>query len=217
MYFKSRIAAGKQLATELVQYQGKDTTIIALSDGGAVIAMQIAEKLHCPITMLLTDPIELPGELNPIAVIDQDGIFTYNHYYSPGQLEDFDMEYHHYIEQLKLDKLYKIHRLMGDAGLIRKDLLRDRNIILVSDGLSTGFSLEAAIEYLKSIKTRRLIAATPLASVIAVDRMHILTDEIHCLSVIDNYMNTNHYYDDNKLPSHKTIMDAVGSIVEHWR
>lgn len=217
MYFKSRLEAGKKLASELVQYRGKDTTIIALSDGGAVVGMQIAAELHCAITMLVTDPIELPGELSPVAVIDQDGIFTYNHAYSPGQLEEFDMEYHHYIEQLKLEKLHEIHRLMNGSDLIRKDLLRNHNIILVSDGLSTGFSLEAVIEYLKSIKTKRIIAATPLASVSAVDRMHVLTDEIHCLSVIDNYIDTGHYYDNNIMPSHQTISTAISNIVENWQ
>lgn len=217
MYFVSRTDAGKQLAKELSNYQGKDTTIVALSDGGVVVGMQIATALGCALTMLLTDPIELPGEPDPLAVIDQDGDFTYNHQYSPGQLEEFDMEYHNYIEQTKMNKLYKLHKLTGDIGLIRKDLLRDHNVLLVSDGLSTGFSLEAAVEYLKPIKTKRLVAITPFATVPAVDRMHILTDEIHCLSVVDNFIDTNHYYEDSSLPPHQTILDAVGNIIEHWR
>lgn len=217
MYFKSRADAGRVLAADLTQYKGNNTTIIALSDGGTVVGVQIASKLHCPLTLLMTAPIELPGELDPVAVIDQEGIFTYNNMYSPGELEEFDMEYHHYIEQLKLEKLHRLHRLMGKSGLIRKDLLRGNNIILVSDGLSTGFSLEAVVDYLKSIEINKLIAATPLATVAAVDRMHILTDEIHCLSVVDNYIDTNHYYDDNTLPSHQAIINMIENIVEHWR
>lgn len=217
MYFKSRTEAGQALATGLIQYKGNNTTIIALSDGGFVIGLQIAATLQCALTMLLTAPIEVPGERVPVAVIDQDGIFTYNSMYYPGQLEEFDMEYHQYIEQMKLDKLHKLHRLIGKSGLIRKDLLRGHTIILVSDGLETGFSLEAAVDYLKSIEVKKLIGATPLASVSAVDRMHILTDEIHCLSVVDNYIDTNHYYEDNTLPSHETIIKTIENIVEHWR
>ncbi len=216
MYFRSRIEAGQLLAKSLLKYKGSETTIIALSDGAVVVAMQIASRLHCPITMLMTSPIEVPGEKDPVAVIDQDGVFTYNSFYSPGELEEFDMEYHHYIEQLKLDKLHRLHQLVGKSGLIRKDLLRGHNVILVADGLSTGFSLEAAVDYLKSIDVKRLIAAVPLASVPAVDLMHILTDEIHCLSVVDNYIGTNHYYDDNKLPSHDTIVKTIENVVENW-
>ncbi len=217
MYFRSRIEAGRKLADDLASYKSSNTTIIALSDGGAVIGLQIAARLHCPLTMLLTSPIDLPGEIDPLATIDQEGIFTYNHKYSPGELEEFDMEYHHYIEQLKLEKLHKLHRLTGKNGLIRKDLLRGHNIILVSDGMSNGFSLDAVIEFIKSIEVKRIIAAVPLASVAAVDRMHILTDEIHCLSVVDNYINTNHYYEDNTLPDHQTIINTIENIVQKWR
>ncbi len=216
MYFRNRIEAGKELAERLVKYKSNNTTVMALSDGGAVIGLQIAAKLHCALTLLLTAPIEIPGEIDPLAVIDQDGIFTYNHKYSGGEIEEFDMEYHHYIEQLKLEKLHRLHQLIGKNGIIRKDLLRDHTIILVSDGFSTGFSLEAAVEYLKSIKVGKLIAATPLASIAAVDRMHILTDEIVCLSVVDNYINTNHYFDDNTLPEHDKIMHTIENIVAHW-
>ena len=216
MYFRNRAEAGQALANQLLKYKDTLTTVVALSDGGVVVAIQIAAILHCPLTMLLTEPIELPGEHDPVSMIDQDGIFTYNLMYSAGQLEDFDMEYHHYIEQTKLEKLHKIHHLLGKDGLINHDLVRGHNIILVSDGLSTGFSLEAAAEYLKPIAIKRIIAAVPLASINAVDLMHIITDEIHCLSVVDNYMNTNHYFDDNRLPSHDTIVKTISNIVAHW-
>jgi len=205
------------LANQLLKYKDTLTTVVALSDGGVVVAVQIASILHCPLTMLLTEPIELPGERDPVAVIDQDGLFTYNHMYSAGQLEEFDMEYHHVIEQSKLEKLHKLHRMLGKDGLITHDLIRGHNIILVSDGFSTGFSLEAAAEYIKPVAVKKIIAATPLASINAVDLMHIMTDEIHCLSVVDNYITTNHYYDDNKLPSHDKIVKTIGNIVAHWR
>ncbi len=216
MYFRSRIEAGKDLAERLVKYKGNNTTVLALSDGGAVIGLQIAAKLHCPLTLLLTAPIEIPGEIDPLAVIDQDGSFTYNTKYSQGEIEEFDMEYHHYVEQMKLEKLHRLHRLIGKNGIIRKDLLRDHTIIMVSDGFSTGFSLEAAVEYLKYVKVGKLVAATPLASISAVDRMHVLTDEIVCLSVVDNYISTNHYFDDNTLPDHDKIMHTIENIVAHW-
>lgn len=217
MYFKSRVEAGKKLAQELSKYQNDKVAVVALSDGGVVVGAQIAAQLHCIITMLLIEPIRLPGEPEPVAVINQDGGFTYNHMYSTGQLEEFQAEYYHFIEQAKLDKLDEIHRLLGKGGLIRKDLLQDHVIILVSDGLNSGFSLEAAIDYLKPVRCKRMIVVSPLASVPAVDRMHLMADEIHCLSVIENYMETNHYYEDNALPSHETIVGTIENIVEHWQ
>ena|SRR5579885_3922525 len=102
MYFSSRVEAGQQLANELASLQSKQVALIALSDGGVVVAAQIAAKLRCIITMLMMEPIRLPGEPEAVAVINQEGNFTYNHMYSTGQLEEFDMEYHHYISRLSL-------------------------------------------------------------------------------------------------------------------
>ena len=46
--------------------------------------------------------------------------------------------------------------------------------------------------------------------------MHLLADDIYCLSVIENYMDTNHYYEDNKLPSHEEIVAIIKDIVLKW-
>jgi len=214
MYFSSRADAGQQLAQELEKYQDESCAVVALSDGGAVVGAQIAQSLHCVLMMLLTEPVDLPGEPEPIAVINQDGGFTYNSVYSTGELEELDMDYHRYIEESKLDKLHQMHHLLGRKGLIDKDLLRGHTIILTSDGLSSGFSLDAAVDYLKTVKIERIIVAVPLATVQAVDRMHILADEIHCLSVIENYISTNHYYEDNSTPGHSQIIEMIENIVQ---
>jgi putative phosphoribosyl transferase len=218
MYFKSRVDAGQQLAEQIgKKYQGKQCAVVGLSDGGVMVGAQIALKLSCVVTMLLSESIELPRENTAIAGISQDGAMTYNSAYSPGQIEDFVTEYHNFIEQEKMTKIHEMHRLVGRGGLIRKNLLRDHTVILVSDGLSNGFSLDIATEFLKPIHVERLIVATPLASVQAVDRMHILADEIYCLSVIEDYMGTDHYYDTQDVPSHELVVKIIEQVVAHWQ
>jgi putative phosphoribosyl transferase len=110
-----------------------------------------------------------------------------------------------------------MHRASGKIGLIRKDLLRERNVILVTDGLMDGFSLDIAMQFLKPIHMQRLIVATPLASVKAVDRMHILADEIFCLSVLEDYITTDHYYETHDVPPHDKVVKTVEEIVTHWK
>jgi predicted phosphoribosyltransferase len=218
MYYKNRQEAGRKIAKKLVpKYRYENVAIVALSDGGVIIGAEIAKQLHCVLTMLLTEEVKLPGESKPIAVVNQDGGFTYNNLFSAGQLEGFTSEYHTYIEQEKRQKFHAINRLLGEGGLIRRDLLYGHNVVLVSDGLNSGISLDAAQDFLKPIKIERLIIVTPLATVQAVDRMHIIADEIVCLDVVENYMNTNHYYDDNKLPSHETIVKTIETIVLNWK
>jgi predicted phosphoribosyltransferase len=217
MYFKNRSEAGEKLAEKLAHYRYENTAVVALSDGGVIVAAEIATQLHCVLTMLLTEEVKLPGETDPLAVVNQNGGFTYNNMFSTGQLEEFTTEYHNYIEQEKRQKFHAINKLLGQGGLIRPDLLYGHNVILVSDGLNTGLSLDAAAEFLKPIKIERLIVATPLASIPAVDRIHLIADEIVCLSVVENYMNTNHYYEDNAIPPHEEIIKTIEKIVFNWK
>jgi putative phosphoribosyl transferase len=216
MYFKNRNQAGQQLAAKLKNYRYENTAVVALSDGGVIIGAEIAKALHCVLTMLLTEEIKLPGEHNAVAVVNQDGGFTYNNMFSAGQIEGFAAEYHTYLEQEKEQKFHAINRLLGEGGLIRQDLLYGRNVILVSDGLQNGLSLDAAADFLKPIKIEKLIVATPLASVPAVDRMHLMADEIVCLSVVENFMEIGHYYEDNAMPSHEDLVKTIETIVLNW-
>ncbi len=218
MYFKDRAQAADVLAQKIVpKYRYENCAVVALSDGGVIIASHLAAQLHCVVMMLLTEPIVLPGETTPVGTIDQSGIFTYNGMFSTGQLEEFTSEYRTYIEEKKLEKLHEMNRLLGSGGLIEPAMLRYHNVILVSDGLSNGLSLDAAAAYLKPYKLEKLIVATPLASVAAVDRMHLLADEIYCLNVLENYINTDHYYEDNTLPPHEQIVGTIKDIVLKWQ
>jgi len=216
MYFKDRHDAGRQLAAKLAKYRYENTAVVALSDGGVIIGAEIAKQLHCVLTMLLIEEIKLPGETQALAVVNQDGGFTYNHMFSTGQLEGFTADYRTFIEQEKEQKFHSINRLLGESGIIKPELLYGHNVILVSDGLSSGLSLDAAADYLKPIKIERLIVATPFASVMAVDRMHLIADEICCLNVQESFMSTDHYYEDNTMPDHQAIIKTIETIVLNW-
>lgn len=218
MYFKSRVEAGQKLAAQIVpKYKGQKCAVVALSDGGVMVGAQIAMQLHCVLTMLLSEAIELPRENTAIAGITNDGSFTYNTAYSPGEIEDLMGEYRGFIEQEKMEKMQEMHRLSGRGGLIRRDLLREHVVILASDGLSNGFSLDIAAQFLKPIHMQKIVVATPFASVPAVDRMHILADEIFCLSVIEDFISTEHYYDTQDVPPHDKVVKTIEEIVTHWR
>jgi putative phosphoribosyl transferase len=219
MYFKSRVEAGQLLAKQIVQrYKGQDCAIVALNDGGVMVGAQIALQLHCVITMLLAEAINLPREDAAVGGVSPDGSFSYNHKYSQGEIDEFVSEYYNYIEQEKMTKMHEMHRAVGShSHLIKRNLIKDKTVILVTDGLLDGFALDVALQYLKPIHIKKLVVATPLASVPAVDRMHILADDIFCLSVLEDYMNTDHYYDTNDVPEHKKVIKTVEQIVDHWK
>jgi putative phosphoribosyl transferase len=218
MYFASRTAAGKMLAEQVAKrHTGEQCAVVGLSDGSVMVGAQIALKLHAVLCLMLVEPIELPREGLPIGGISEDGSFAYNGLYSPGEIEELVSEYRTYIDEEKGNKLSEMHKLLGAGGLIRKDLLAGKTIILVSDGLSSGFSLDVAAEFLKTVKYSKLIIATPLASVPAVDRMHILGDEIYCMNVIQDFITTDHYYETRDVPPHDKIVKTIEKIMAHWK
>lgn len=206
------------LATQLeVKYKGEKCAIVALSDGGVMVGAQIAMKLHCVITLLASADIMLPREPMAIAGITAGGTVAYNHAYSDADLEEFLEEYYRFVEGEKLVKMHDLNRLLGDINTIDKNLLRDRNIILVSDGLKTGFELDLASEFLKPVSIEKLVVATPLASVKAVDRMHVLADDLYCLDVVAEYMDTDHYYDTQDVPDHQTVLKTIEKLMANWK
>lgn len=190
---------------------------MALSDGAVLVAEQIAASLHCVLMMLLTEDIQVPGESTSFGSVNQDGGFMYNGMFSTGEIEEYASEFHGYLDEQKREAFQKINRLLGDGGIIDNELLRDHVVILVSDGLDNGASVDVAIDFMKPIRVSRVVVATPTASVQAVDRLHIAADEIHILDVKENFMGIDHYFNDNTIPSHEQTIAKINQIVLNWR
>jgi len=218
MYFENRTQAGQILAQQLFDaYRYENCAVVALSDGAVLVGEQIAAALHCVLTLLLIEDIEVPGESMSFGGMSQSGNFTYNGMFSAGEVEEYASEFHGYLEEQKREKFQKINRLLGDGGIIDQDLLRDHTVILVADGLDNGASIDVALEFLKPIRIQRLVIATPVATVQAVDKLHIVADELHILDVKENFMGTDHYYTDNTIPSHEETIAKINQIVLNWR
>jgi putative phosphoribosyl transferase len=218
MYFASRVQAGRMIAAQLMpKYRYEDCAVVALNDGGVVVGAQIAMQLHCAIHMILYEEIKLPMEPQAISAITQTGAYVYNTEYTAAEVEELAGEYRGFIEQEKMTKLAEMDRLIRRGDVIRPDLLKGRVVILVSDALRSPFSLDLALAYLKPINYEKLVVATPMASVRAVDRMHILADDICCLNVLETTLETNHYYDKQDVPDHQKIIEIIENIVLKWK
>ncbi|HEX6416725.1 MAG TPA: hypothetical protein VFZ62_04330 [Candidatus Saccharimonadales bacterium] len=218
MYFESRAQAGQILAARLAEkYRYENCAVVALSDGAVQVGEQIAGELHCILTMLLIEDIAVPGEDVSFGAVSQNGGFTYNGMFTAGEIEGYVSEFHGYLEEQKREAFQKINRLLGDGGIIDSKMLRDHVVILVADGLDDGASLDVAVDFLKPIRIQKLVVATPVATIPAVDKLHMLADEIHVLDVKENFMGINHYYEQNDIPSHEETIAKINEIVLNWR
>lgn len=216
MYFTNRAEAGRQIATKLEKYKAQNIVVVALDEGSSIVAAQIAMKLHANLVLYLIKNIYLPGENQAISGLSATGTYALNDYFSAGELEDMSSEYHNYIDQRRMEANHELHMLLGRDGQIDKKLLRHRVVIVVADGLATGFSLQVCADFLKTVAIKKMVAVTPIASVQAVDRMHLVADELCCLSVTPNFMGVDHYYDDNTIPQVEGILKIMRNITLNW-
>jgi len=192
MYFKDRLEAARELSKRLSRYVDDDVIIASLSESSRGIAKTIARELRGKSTDLISKAILMPGSSSSLGAVDQAGSFTYSRNLSDGEIAEYSSEFHKYIEAEKINKTREINRETIKSKPMERRDLAGHVIVLVADGIDDTALLDSAIEYLKPVRIKRLIAAVPIASVAAIDRLHITTDEIKCLSVTENYIDTDH-------------------------
>lgn len=215
-YFASRQEAGKLLATELAKYRYEDSIVLALSEGAVQVAAEIASETHSLIAMLLTKDVYLPDGRTMVGIVNEVGGFVYNNAFSTGEIEALQSEYRTNIELAKEQAMHELHVVLGQGGLISPNYFRNRSVIIVVDGTLNGMAFDMASDYLKGIHTKKIIMVAPIASVSAVDRMHVLADELYCLNVVDSVFDINHYYANNDLLDHQQIVHTINSIILAW-
>ncbi len=218
MYFESRSQAGYQLACSLLEkYRYENCVVVAVNEGGVLVGEQIAASLHCLLTVILSEEVEIPGESLVYGNVSQSGEFTINSGFSKGEVDGYEAEFHGYFEEKKRESFQKINRLVGENGTISLDMLRNRVVIVVSDGFDDPSMADTVMSFLKPIRIERLVVVSPVATIGAVDRLHVLADELKILDVKANYMGTNHYYDDNWIPDREEIVAKISQMILNWR
>ncbi len=206
------------LAAQMVpKYRYENCAVVALDDGGVMVGTQIAIQLHCIITLLQLEEVMLPREPKAIAGMTDGGKFVYNKDYTDAEIDEITGEYHGLIDQERLEKLHRLNSMTGRGSLIHQRFLRHMNVILVSDGLDNTLKLDLAAEYLKPIAIESLTVATPIATVPVIDKIHVMADAVYCLSVTDDFLGTDHYYEIRDIPDHAKIVDTIENIVLHWK
>ena len=218
MYFESRAVAGAKLAAELLnKYRYENTAVVALDSGGVAVGYQIAIYLHTTLQQLLSETIHIDDESVDYATVLPEGVVAKNPNTSESESSYYYGEYAGELDDEIREASTRINRMLGDGGDIDPEALRGRNVILVSDGISSGTMLDATAEWLKPVRVERLILACPVISVEALDRAHILTDELHILSVTPNFISTDHYYDNDDTPDQDMVKKMIDATILGWK
>ncbi len=217
MYFHDRAEAGDRLADELLEYRYENTAVLALSPGGVAVGEQIARRLHCALSLLLTSRITAPGDESlVIGSVDQTGGFTYNSMIAAGEMEEYMEDLRGYVEEEKIRRLYTMTAVVGDHGLADPAQLTGRNIIIVTDGVKNGISYDAAVHYLSRVQAEKTIAAIPVGPAEVIERIHGMVDELHYLYIPENFLSVKHYYTDEPVIDPDTVVSRIDNVVANW-
>lgn len=217
MYFRDRHEAGNLLAEELMKYRFEPTSVLALSPGGVAVGEQIAKRLHCTLSLLLTARISAPGDESLIlGTLDQSGAFTYNSMISAGQMEEYLEDTRTFLEEEKLRHMYQMTSLLGENGDTNQERLHGTNVIIATDGVKNGISFDAALHYLQHVSYKKAVAAIPVGPAEVIERIHSIVSELHYLYIPDNFIRVSHYYTDEPEIDPTTVVDRLDSVQANW-
>jgi putative phosphoribosyl transferase len=197
MYFKNRESAADLLIQELSHYSDDNQVVVlTISSGGLGIADRVSSSIGAKYYYFKSKVIMLPGENIPVGAVGQNGEFTRNPKISESEFNSLNEEYHSVIDQECLSKISEISQSRSEGPEITKDLLREKVVIITTDGIFSSVELAPVLKMLQSISIKRLVVAIPIASVEVVDLLHISCDEMHILSVVEPGFELDHYFED---------------------
>lgn len=191
--FKNRQDAANQLLPELEKYKGnKDAIILAIPRGALEIGAVLRDKLDLPLDIVVTKKIGAPGnEEYAIGAVGPDGEKQINadvtrYYKIPKEyIDDEAQRLKHVIK-----RRYEDYR--GDPN---PPDLKGKICIVVDDGIATGFTTLAAVQYIRRQKPKKIVLAVPVSAVDSYEKLKKEADEMICLSVRDDFFAVGQFYD----------------------
>lgn len=178
-----RVAAGKTLAGLLEAYRNQpDAIVLALPRGGVPVAWEIARELALPLDLMLVRKLGMPGhEEYAMGAIASGGVRVLNQEaLGFGRVSDSSLEAVTARERRELERRDHLYR-----GERPQPELRDRQVLLVDDGLATGSTMRAAVLAVRQQAPARIVLIAPVASTEAIASLRPLVDEVVCPLVPD--------------------------------
>jgi putative phosphoribosyl transferase len=191
--FKDRTAAGEQLAARLQSLLARPCVIAAIPRGGIAVALPIVERLQRPLAIVHACKLTVPAapEL-AFGAVDEDGRDVVDRQtvahleLSPEVIDSAKARVEAEIRQRVA--LYKARPLV--------QCLPGQDVILVDDGLATGLTMRAAVDYARRHGAREITVAVPCASEEAAMRFRQDADRFVSLIVGDAFGAVRGYYAD---------------------
>ena len=182
MVFENREDAGKRLGQFLKDKVEKVDLVLGIPRGGVVVAKEVAKVLEAPLSLLIVRKLGVPS--NPelaFGAVDPDGkIYT-----DPWTVRYFNLSERD-INRVAQEELKKIKEreerfLKGKAFDVKEKV-----VLVVDDGIATGQTVIAGIEYLRRKGADKVIVATPVCPRETLERLKNYADGVYCYHIAES-------------------------------
>jgi predicted phosphoribosyltransferase len=182
--FRDRQEAGRLLADKLREYKYSDAFVLGIPSGGIPVAYEIAKTLDVPMDLIIVRKIQIP--YNPEAgfgAVSPDGNVIFNESLL-NKLALSRAEINH-------QKSKTIESIKKRNEMFRKSKpypsLKDKTVIIVDDGLASGYTMLAAVRYVKKKEPVKSVVSVPTASEKTIVFIAPEVDELVCLNIRTGY------------------------------
>lgn len=205
MVFRDREEAARLLADRLRPYRGGSPLVLAIPRGAVPMGVIIAGALEGELDVVLVHKLGAPG--NPeyaIGSLDEAGhVYLSDAARAAGADEA-------YLERVKRDELATLRRRREQYTPVRPPIdPAGRVVIVVDDGVATGFTMLAALRALRAKKPAKLVAAMAVAPPDTIRRLETEADEIVCLDVPEHFYAVGQFFADFPQVSDAEVIAAL--------
>jgi predicted phosphoribosyltransferase len=207
--FKNRINAGRTLSLMLepLYKEAGDCMVLAIPSGGVPVAIEVSETLQLPLDLLIVRKLQIPG--NPEAgfgAMTRDGTVFLN--------EPLLMELRLSEAEIEEQKQKVLYELEARNDLFRGGKpfpdLEGMSVIIIDDGLASGYTMMASIHDVRRRNAAKTIVAVPTAPVRTISRIEDMADEIYCPNVRDEvFFSVAGAYEDWYDLDHREVMRLI--------
>lgn len=207
MNYANRQHAGQIMADLMSQYTKQpDTIILALPRGGVPVAYEIAKKLALPMDIFIVRKLGIPehAELAMGAIASGGAIVLNEELINSLHINTATINKVLQAEEQELARREMVYR-----GNKPYPELTGKTVILVDDGIATGYTMRAAVASLQQKKPATIIVAVPVAARETCHGMACLVNELICPLQPANFYAVGLWYDDFSQTSDEEVIQLL--------
>jgi putative phosphoribosyl transferase len=191
MIFLDREDAGKKLSDILGKFKNEEPIVLAVPRGGVIIARETIKRYGYKWDLIIPRKIGAPHNKEiAIGAVSADGTYFVDEYYVSRL--GITTEYIEKEVSVQTDEIKR--RLIEYRGSEEQPELRNKTVIIMDDGIATGFTILAAIKSIKKQGAKKVILAVPVAPRETFEEFKEIVDEFICLYIPTQFYAVGAYY-----------------------